>query len=86
MNFKNMNLNDHPFKSSRYNWGSTYTNLMEITNQKRVIDIRKKKRKEVKPTTKKSSNHNGKKKNEQRKQKTRKTRNKRAIRTLFFSC
>ena len=45
MNFKNMNLNDHPFKSSRYNWGSTYTNLMEITNQKCVIDIQKKKKK-----------------------------------------
>ena len=61
MSFKNTNLNDYQFKSSRYNWGSTYMSPMEITNQKCIIDTQKPKRKEVKPTTKKSSNHNGKK-------------------------
>ena len=64
MSFKNMNLNYYQFKSSIYNWGSTYMNPTEITNQKCIIDMQKPKRKEVKPTTKKSSHHNGKNKKE----------------------
>ena len=84
MNFKNMNLNDHLFKSSRYNWGSTYTNLMEITNQKRAIYKNQKERKSS-PLQKSHQITMGKRKMNKEK-KTGKTRNKRAIRTLFFSC
>ena len=38
-----LNLNDSQFKSSRYNYGSTYINLMVTTNQKPTIDTQNQK-------------------------------------------
>ena len=52
MSFKNTNLNDYQFKSSRYNWGSTYMSPMEITNQKCIIDTNQTKK--IKHNTKDS--------------------------------
>ena len=47
-----LNLNDYQFKSSRYNYGSSYMNPMATTNKKPMIDTQKTKRKEPKHTTK----------------------------------
>ena len=47
-----LNLNDHKFKSSRYNYGSTYMNTMVTTNEKPTMDTQKTKRKEQKHTSK----------------------------------
>ena len=47
-----LNLNDYPFKSSRYNYGSIYVKPTVATNQKPTADAQKPKRKETKNTTK----------------------------------
>ena len=58
-----LNLNDYQFKSSRYNYWSSYMNPMVTTNQKLIRDTQKLKRKETKHTTKeKPSDLNGTKK------------------------
>ena len=40
-----LNLNDYKFKTSTYNYDSTYFYLMVTTNQKPMIDIHQKKKK-----------------------------------------
>ena len=47
-----LNLNDYQFKTSRYNYESTYMDPMVTTNQKPTIDTQKTKRKEHRNTTK----------------------------------
>ena len=41
------NLNDYQFKSSRYNYESTYVKPTVATNQKTTADTQKPKRKEI---------------------------------------
>ena len=38
---KHLNLNGYQFIASKYNYGSTYMNLMGTTNQKPTIDTQK---------------------------------------------
>ena len=57
-----LSLNDYQFKSSKYNYRSTYVNPTVITNQKYTTDIQKCKRKETKHTTKEKSSNNRRKK------------------------
>ena len=46
-----LNLNDYQYKSSRYNYGSTYMNHIVTTNQKHTITTHTKtQRKELKHT------------------------------------
>ena len=47
-----LNLNDYQFKTSKYNYGSTYMNPVVTTNQKPTTDTQKTKRKQPKQTTK----------------------------------
>ena len=56
-----LNLNGYQFKSSRYSYRSTFTNLMVTTNQKSTIDTQKLERMEHKHTIKKIIKPQGKK-------------------------
>ena len=47
-----LNLNDYQFKSSRFNYRSTYVNQMVTTNQKPTIGTERKEKKKRNQTTK----------------------------------
>ena len=82
-----LNLNDYQFKTSRYNYGTTYMSPMVNTNQKPMIDMQKPKRKELKHTTKgnhQTTTRETKRRNEQNYKNNWKTRNKMVI-TAYLS-
>ena len=66
VNSKCLNLNDYKFKTSRYNYRSTYMKPMVTTNQKPTIDTQKLLRKEHK--------HNSKENQQTTKQETKRRR------------
>ena len=44
-----LNLNDYPFKLSRYNYGSTYMKPMVTINQKPTVDTQKERNPSILP-------------------------------------